>query len=209
MELFAVPLFALAVSADGLIAGLAYGVKKIRIPLGSLLLIALSSALAVTISMYCGQGLAAVIPSDWARKIGAMLLMIIGGYFLLGALRDHIGSLGGDGELLSFNVKPLGVIVQILKEPASADMDLSGEISLKEAIFLGLALAMDALGAGAGMAMAGFNILFTALCVGMLKFILIYSGMYLGEICPGNRLKSVSTLLSGCIFIIIGVLEIM
>ncbi|NLT19499.1 MAG: sporulation membrane protein YtaF [Syntrophomonadaceae bacterium] len=209
MEWLAVPLFALAVSADGLIAGLAYGVKKIRIPLLPLLLIALSSALAVTISMYCGRGLSAVIPSDWAQKIGAVLLMIIGGYFLLGALRDHIGSLSDDEELLSFNVKPLGVIVQILKEPASADMDLSGEISIKEAVFLGLALAMDALGAGAGMAMAGFNILFTALCVGMLKFILIYSGMYLGGICPGNRLKGVSTLLSGCIFILIGLLEIM
>ena len=55
MELISSILFGLAVSADGFAAGMAYGVKKIKIPIFSLLVIALASALAVSISMFCGR----------------------------------------------------------------------------------------------------------------------------------------------------------
>lgn len=209
MEIISPLLFALAVSSDGFMAGIAYGAKRIHIPIFSSAVVALASAFAVTLSMICGKGLAAIIPEFWAARIGALILIAIGVYFLLGACREKINSLQVNGEepLISFNIRSLGIIVQILREPSSADLDCSGEISTKEAFFLGLALALDALGAGIGVAMAGLSIVITALAVGMFKFILVNSGLYLGSIIVNPKMKTASQLIPGLILITIGLLE--
>ena len=72
---------------------------------------------------------------------------------------------------------------------------------------MGLALAVDAMGAGVGIAMAGYNILFTALTVGVLKFILVSSGIELGKYIHNEAIRSVASFIPGFIFITIGVLE--
>jgi putative sporulation protein YtaF len=210
VELVMILMLALAVSGDGFLVGVAYGVKKIKIPLISLLVIALASTTAVTVSMLCGKGLASVLSPEFASRTGAILLLIIGMYFILQACGEKINNLGNDNNepIITIKVKPLGIIVQILKQPSSADMDCSGEISLHEAFFLGLALALDALGAGLGAAMAGFNILLTAICVGVLKFILLNSGIYLGRLMGNQRWLCLSSLLPGIILVTIGLVEL-
>lgn len=209
MGVLAPLLFALAVSIDGFMVGLAYGTRRIHIPIISLAIISIASALAVAISMLCGKGLTYLIPESWNSLIGAIILIIIGIYFLLGAGKDKIESLPAneEGSLITFSIRPLGIIVQILKEPAKADFDGSGVISTREAFFLGLALALDALGAGIALAMSGFNILLTTLAVGLLKFILVNSGLYLGKFVVNTKFKIVSALLPGLIFIILGLIE--
>jgi putative sporulation protein YtaF len=204
-------MFGLAVSADGFMVGIAYGIKRIKIPFLSLILIACASSLAVTFSMICGKGLAAVLSPSWTSILGTAMLIIIGLYFLLQTVKERINKIEapGDSAIFTINLEFLGIIVQILKKPSSADMDSSGEINLKEAFFLGLALAMDALGAGIGAAMTGLNILFTAISVGMLKFILVNSGMYLGEAVKSKYIEGISSLLPGIILITIGIIEIL
>ncbi|MDD2621391.1 MAG: sporulation membrane protein YtaF [Syntrophomonadaceae bacterium] len=210
MELLGILFFALAVSADGFLVGVAYGVKKIRIPLVSLAVIALASAVAVSVSMIFGRVLASILTSSTSSVIGAVLLIVIGVYYLFAACRETIEKIGNDGEpLLSLNIKSMGIIIQILKEPSSADFDSSGDISTREAFFLGLALAMDALGAGVGVAMAGYNILLTAISVGMLKFILVNGGILMGSRINGKCLQNIAALIPALIFLAIGVLEIM
>jgi putative sporulation protein YtaF len=203
-------MLALAVSGDGFLAGIAYGVKKIKIPMVSLLVISLASTTAVTVSMLCGQGLAAILDPHIASQLGAVLLVIIGIYFLLQACGEKINALDNDYDkpLLTIKVNTLGIIVQILKKPATADMDCSGEISPREAFFLGLALALDALGAGFGAAMAGFSILLTAICVGVLKFILINSGISLGRVIRNQRWLSITSVLPGLILVTIGIVQL-
>lgn len=205
----AVIVFALAVSADGFIAGLAYGIKKIRIPFISLLVIAAASAMAVSISMLLGQGIAAVLPSGSADKLGALLLVIMGVFFLLKAIGDQIDHLPANEEepLLTLKLKSLGIVIQILKEPIAADFDASGELSNKEALFLGSALAIDAMGAGIGIAMAGYNILFTALTVGMLKFILVNIGIEFGKRMKNGVVRNIASFVPGLSFLIIGIME--
>lgn len=204
-------LFALAVSADGFMVGLAYGVKNIKIPMLSLIVISLASALAVTVSMICGKAISILLTSQLATLLGAVVLITIGIIFVMQYCREKINAIACDTEspLISLNVKPLGIIVHILKEPSSADFDCSGEISAREAFFLGIALAMDAFGAGIGIAMAGFHILLTAICVGVLKFILVNAGLMLGKVIEGQRLKSYSALVTGFILVLIGITELM
>lgn len=211
MDYLTIILFALAVSADGFAVGMAYGIGKIRIPFFSLLVISLASALAVSLSMLCGKGLAELFSPQMSSYLGAIIILGLGVYFLLTAGKEKIESLenGQEKPLLAFSIKPLGIIVQILKQPSRADFDCSGEISTSEAFFLGLALAMDALGAGIGIAMTGSNILYTAVCVGMLKFILVNSGIFLGSKINATELKAVTALVPGLVFITIGILELL
>lgn len=210
MELLSSILFALAVSSDGFVVGMAYGVRKIRMPISSLLIICIASASAVTVSMFFGKGLTCFLSPSVASRLGAITIMAIGIFFLLQSFRQKLGNVEGDDEdpILSLNVKPLGIIIQILKEPSSADFDRSGEIGLREAFFLGLALAMDAFGAGIGIAMAGYNILLTAICVGMLKFILVSSGLILGKKVESERWQYLSSVLTGLILLALGISEL-
>lgn len=211
MDYLTIALFALAVSADGFAVGMAYGIGKIRIPFFSLLVISLASALAVSLSMLCGKGLTELLSPQMSSYVGAIIILGLGVYFLLTAGKDKINSLENSQEepLLAFSIKPLGIIVQILKQPSRADLDCSGEISTSEAFFLGLALAMDALGAGIGIAMTGSNILYTAICVGMLKFILVNSGIFLGSKINARELKAVTALVPGLVFVAIGIMELL
>lgn len=209
MEFLAIVLFALAVSGDGFMVGLAYGVRKIKIPLLSLLVIAFASALAVSASMVLGKALSWFISPQYAATVGAVMLFAIGLYFLLQAGRQKIinWQQTDQNPLLTLNIKYLGIIIQILKKPVSADFDCSGEISLREAFFLGLALAMDAFGAGAGLALTGMNILFTAISVGMVKFILVNTGIKVGQNMFNERWQSLAPLFTGLILIAVAIIE--
>lgn len=208
MEFLSIILFALAVSSDGFVAGIAYGIRKIRLPIISLLVICAASALAVTTAMLFGKGLSCFFSPLAASRLGASAIIAVGLFFLLQALRQVVGGMGNDQDLLlSLKVKPLGIIIQIFKEPSTADLDSSGEIGLKEAFLLGLALAMDAFGAGIGVAMAGYNILFTAASVGVLKFILVSSGIMLGNVVENEKWQYLSSLLTALILITLGIFE--
>lgn len=209
MELITILLFALAVSADGFIVGISYGINKIRIPVISMLVIAIASALAVTFSMLLGKGLAHFLLPELSSHLGALLIIFVGIYLIMVACRDMIGRLELEEEqpLLSLSIKSLGIIIRILKEPARADFDESGEISTREAFFLGVALALDALGAGVGMAMAGCNILATAIAVGMVKFIMVNSGMALGNHVNNRKLQGLPSLVPGFILLLVGIME--
>jgi len=209
VEYLAILLFALAVSGDGLMVGVAYGIRKIKIPAISLLVIALSSTMAVSVSMVLGKAVSCFISPHQATIAGSAMILMIGVYFLLQAVRQKIVNLQHDEEdpLLSLNVNSLGIIIQILKKPSSADFDSSGEISVREAFFLGLALAMDALGAGFGLALTGMNILLTAISVGMVKFILVSAGLAVGHQMQNERWQSIAPLLTGLIFVAIAILE--
>ncbi|MDD4801556.1 MAG: sporulation membrane protein YtaF [Syntrophomonas sp.] len=209
MELLAVLLFALAVSADGFMVGISYGIRKIKLPFLSLLLICLASAAAVTVAMLLGKGLTSFFSPIAASRLGAITIIFIGFFFLLQSLRQKLGMIENNevDPLVSIKVKPLGIIIQILKEPSAADFDQSGEIGTQEAFFLGLALAMDALGAGIGIAMAGYNIFFTALSVGVLKFLLVKSGLIIGQRVKNESWQHFASLLTGLIFIFLGIYE--
>ncbi len=210
MGFLVIALFALAVSSDGFAVGLAYGVRKIKIPLLSLLIICVASASSVTLAMLLGRGLSTLLAPAAAARLGACTIIAVGLFFLMQLVRDRIGAIKDDGDdpLLSFQIKSLGIIIQILKEPSSADFDRSGEIGIREAFFLGLALAMDAFGAGIGIALAGYNILFTALSVGMLKFLLVSSGLILGRRVSSERWEKLSSVLTVLILLTIGILEL-
>jgi len=111
--------------------------------------------------------------------------------------------------ILDFKIEAFGLVIKIMREPTVADFDKSGFISVKEALLLGLALAMDAIGAGFGAAMTGFTPLLTPLIVGIVKFLMVSLGVILGRRYAVNWLGNRAAVLPGWVLIMLGVARVM
>jgi len=214
--IWATIIFAAALSLDGFGVGISYGIRKIRIPLKSLLVICISSAAALAVSMLMGNLIANFLSEKVAETLGGIALLLVGGWLLIQAWLQRLEPKNGWGltenspiTVFKLSIPSLGLVIKILKEPAKADFDQSGEISVNEAVFLGFALAMDALGAGLGAAMMGFSPILTPIVAGLTKFCLVSLGLYLGSQVSFDRLLSNLGLIPGVIIMFLGAVKIL
>jgi len=215
MELLALALFALALNMDSFAAGVAYGVRKIKLPVTSLAIISMMSMGAITMSMLMGGVLAAYFSPTFAHRLGGVILLLIGLWVLLQSLQENRRKSHGEetdeehpSTIVQIHIRSLGLVIQILREPSRADLDRSGTISSKEAILLGLALALDAFAAGFAVSMLGFGILPTALMVGIGHFALTYLGLLAGMGAIATGLSRKISVLPGFILIALGLFKI-
>ncbi|HHX77260.1 MAG TPA: sporulation membrane protein YtaF [Firmicutes bacterium] len=195
---------AVAVSFDGLGAGFAYGIRNLEIPFYSILTISLSSSLALLMSMLLGSTMAIFFLPGIAQVIGGSILILVGGYIIKSAV------FAGQAAAIEkpSQGKFVGSIGGILREPERADFDNSGSISLKEAVFLGIALALDAFGAGFGAAMAGYSPLITCFFVGLCKLLFLGGGVYMGKHYRNSFAREKGSWLAGSVLILLGFLNI-
>jgi putative sporulation protein YtaF len=200
MDAAAAVLFALALSLDGFLVGMAYGIKRIEVPFISLGVIAGVSMLALFTTMAAGRALSRWIASAWLSYAGAGILLGLGVYYWLEAWRRFVSGFCAQETVVRLKLKFLGVIIQVLAEPEQADRDASGAISFREAWLLGGALSVDSLAAGFGLAFSGNHIILTALMAGALQFVLVRLGHWGGARLRGKRLRQAAPFLSGCIF---------
>jgi len=183
MGFWAVILLALALSFDGLGVGVAYGLKGMLLPVRARLLVALISVCGITTAFFFGGIIRNWLSVEYSSMIGRVILVLVGLWFLFQAWleKQEKGVVEGNLPLAEFSLKSLGIVVLVLRHPASADFDRSGTISISEAAFLGLALAMDAIGAGIGALIgAGWPVV-TPLVVGLIKFLFLTVGLFIGK----------------------------
>ncbi|GAV23561.1 sporulation membrane protein YtaF [Carboxydothermus pertinax] len=172
-------LFSLALSLDGFGAGLAYGLRGLRVPVTSVVVVSVTSAFTIGFAMLLGKFINIFIPESFTRYLGAFLLVAIGIYVFFAGGSEIKKDSTQPKVVLSFKI--FGLIFQILRAPQLADRDDSGVLSYKEAILLGIALALDAFGAGIGLSLSGYPILLTMANVGLVKFCLLALGLFLGK----------------------------
>lgn len=111
--------------------------------------------------------------------------------------------------VFSFEIRKLGLVIQILRSPVQADMDNSGSISSWEAMWLGIALSLDAFGAGLGAAMLGFSPLGTASVVALFSGIFLMLGMKVGlRFASKNGMRLISYL-PALLLIIMGIMKLL
>jgi len=199
-------LFAFAVSLDGFGVGVSYGVRRIRIPVFSLLIICLSSAIAITLSMLFGGVISRFFDPIVGQRIGAVIILLVGIYLVFQALHSTAGHSKKTKETkrIKLEIFQIGIVIEILRRPVTADIDKSGTINALEALLLGFALAMDALGAGFGAAVAGFKVWLTPLLVAGCKLLMVSSGLALGKNLGAFKLGKSIHILPGLILILIG-----
>jgi putative Mn2+ efflux pump MntP len=84
-------------------------------------------------------------------------------------------------SVIRIELRRLGLVICVLRAPQAADMDRSGTISASEAVLLGVALSLDALGAGFGAAMVGFPALPSSLLIAAASGMFLLAGLRFGR----------------------------
>lgn len=172
---------AVALSLDALGIAVAYGMRGIRIPLPSKLLMTVFSVIYSAISLYAGSLLSSVLPPAAAKWIGIAILAFMGTWMILqGILKENDG--GTESKtILDMGIKPLGITIKIIRNPLRCDLDQSNTIDRAEAVYLGLALSLDAISVGFASAMTGIASALVPLSIGLAQLVFLYAGLFLGS----------------------------
>ncbi|GFR38065.1 sporulation membrane protein YtaF [Insulibacter thermoxylanivorax] len=231
-------LLACAVSLDSFGVGLNYGMRQIKIPGASILIIGCCSGLMILLSMLLGGLLIPYIPERYAGWIGGMILICIGLWAFVQIWRqrrcqgnDRDDNLAfEDGELpecstesaelslpesleprkvLHLELRRLGIVIEILRTPSSADRDRSGTISPGEAALLGTALSLDAFGAGIGAVFIGLSPWLTASVIAVFSSVFLRLGIDTGNLASHIAWLGRLTFLPGIILIVLGLSKLL
>jgi putative sporulation protein YtaF len=200
-------LLALAVSLDSFSVGFTYGLRKMSIPLKSLLTIACCSAVTLLLAMITGNAIASILAPSFAEKIGGLVLIGIGGWVLYQYFRCPKEKEHDQKTLLYFEIKSLGVVINILRKPMEADFDKSGTITGIEAVMLGFALSLDSFGAGIGAAILGYNPIIMAFSVAFMSSLFVLGGMKFGRTFAKSKWGEKFSFIPGVLLILIGILK--
>jgi putative sporulation protein YtaF len=176
-------LLAFAVSLDSFSAGMAYGLRNMRIPFFSIVVIAICSFMTIFVATGVANGLFIYFPMQMAERLGGVILIVLGVWGLYQVVQDHGRASSEENStpvhktVYKMELKKLGIVIQVLKSPMKADMDQSGVISGWEAVLLGVALSLDAFGAGIGASLMGYAPWLTAVSIGLMSSLFLYLGM--------------------------------
>ena len=219
VEIFSLLLLAIAVSLDSFGVGLTYGLRKMKLPLKSLFFIAGCSAGSILIAMGFGSVIQLYLSPEFAESLGGIILILIGSWALYQVFRsdksDHLeknekvenkGKTDQSSEVIvNFEIKMFGLVIRILRKPMEADFDKSGTITGKEAFLLGIALSLDAFGAGVGAALIGFSPIFMAVAVATMSASFVTLGMRSGFKYSDSKFMQKFSFLPGALLILLGI----
>jgi putative sporulation protein YtaF len=207
MHILSIVFLGIAANLDNLGIGLSYGLRKIKIPFASNLVIAVLSGLAALITGFAGRLLSHVLPEYLCNTIGGSIVGAVGvwvvasGFFVKRNLKSNSTS------AKAINNKQ-GRTLDIIRQPEKADIDYSGHISIKESILLGIALAVNCLATGLGAGMTGVSVIGMTASIMLFSLITIFLGTTIGKRCFSGVLGDKATVLAGVLLIVIGIYEI-
>ncbi|TCK98491.1 putative sporulation protein YtaF [Natranaerovirga hydrolytica] len=202
-------LFALSVSLDSLAVGISYGIKKIKISIISLFVILLLSSFSLMMSWLMGNLILSFVPMNGVKYLSSILLILLGLIYLIQAVVDlYYPSREEKIAIKQFQIKIFNIVIDIIREPSVSDIDHSGTIEIKEAFYIGTALAIDSLAIGFALSLYDFNIFLFLLCANLINFFLLHLGQWIGRMTSlfisEERLKIVSS----CIIILLGIIRL-
>ena len=212
-NLMALMLLAFAVSLDSFSVGFTYGVRKMKIPLFSIFIIACMSALTLLASMLIGELISTALSPVFASRLGGIIIIGLGIWIVWQTLKppdntqdDYRHTTDTEEQVIAtIEMKYFGIAINILKKPMAADIDRSGAINGLEAILLGFALSLDAFGAGIGAAMLGFSPWALSASIGVMSSLFLLAGMTFGNKLSYSKVVSKLTFLPGVLLIVIGI----
>ena len=141
--------------------------------------------------------------------MGGFILIALGAWVLFQFFRSEkekdAEPLEHEKLIVNFEIRSLGIAINILKKPMSADFDRSGTITGIEAFMLGFALSIDAFGAGIGAVMLGFSPIYLAITVAVMSSLFVLLGIKSGSFFQKINWIQKFTFLPGILLIIIGI----
>ncbi|MDP4161957.1 MAG: sporulation membrane protein YtaF [Bacillota bacterium] len=207
IQFFSLLLLAFAVSLDNFSVGFTYGLRKMVMPFKSLLIIAACSATSLLIADSIGHGLQKVFSPHITAGVGGGILILLGAWVLYQFFQSGKSKEQDSNEktIVNLEIRSLGLVINILRKPMSADFDHSGTITGIEALILGVALSLDAFGAGIGASLLGFSPLYLAFAVAVMSSLFVYMGIKCGIFFSRSEWVQKLTFLPGVLLIFIGI----
>lgn len=209
-------LLALALSLDGFGVGMSYGLRRIRIPWASMLMIAFCTIVAMGSAVLFGGWFILWVKFLPPNVLGAVILLSLGSFQVIRAFRQRNNGeveaipvstycAATEEPIIKFQVEFLGIVIQVLRYPEQADLDGSGIISIKESALLGTALSLDAFASGLAIGVSAgiVHSLPMILLVGLTQILMLLLGQLVTGIVPEQVLKRIG-FLPGTMLIIIG-----
>ncbi|MGG4042214.1 sporulation membrane protein YtaF [Bacillus smithii] len=204
---FSLLLLAFAVSLDNFSTGLAYGIKQMKLPLKSVVILSCCSGVALLLAMMIGRLFGQILSPHLASLIGGIILIGLGAWALFPLFRSHQKDeeeLPHEKTIFKLELKSVGLVISILKTPTKADFDRSGTITGLEAVMLGIALSLDAFGAGLGAAMLGYSPVLLSASVAIMSLIFVSAGLKMGSVFSKRQWVQRLTYLPGLLLMLIG-----
>lgn len=208
MQMLYVLFLGLAVSFDALLAGVAYGMKKITLPFTSLLVVGVVTAACTAAAMVAAQGAGILIDPQVAVLAGAILLLLIGLWSVFQEFLMKRLTAKQLNDPPQFRIKMGRLIINILADPEAVDTDHSHSISPSEALFLGLALGLDNMVATFAAGLLGVLPLYTPLAMAVIQMFLIWVGLAFASRLLPESVKERFPYLPGSLLILLSVLRL-
>jgi putative sporulation protein YtaF len=202
-------LLAISVSIDSFGIGIAYGLKNTKIANSSKILLFIISIIITLFSIKLGNYINKFFPIIISKIIGIFILIFIGLWIIFEASNKCKTK---KLKKKSYNIflKPFGITINIIKNPIESDLDNSNYIDIKESIYLGFALSLDALCVGIGSSIIGINLWLFPIMVATFQLIFISLGNFFSKklLNKFNMPENIWSIISGILLIFIGILKI-
>lgn len=178
--MFHMLLLVLATCCDSLLMSMAYGVDDIHIPKKSIVVIASCGTFFLGISLLLGGFITRILPSFTTSYISFTILLVLGIVNLFqGQVKHYVRK--HKREPIVIRIKEISFVIDIFLDEKQADADHSKTISMKEAMYLGIALSIDSLASGLAYGIGDADIRIVLLLSFSIGIIVIIVGSYIGK----------------------------
>ncbi|WP_028403158.1 sporulation membrane protein YtaF [Ectobacillus panaciterrae] len=189
----------MASNLDNAGVGVAYGVKKIRIPFMANSIIALMGFLFALVGGLFGGWMSMWLPPFICNIMGMVVLVAIGIWVLSQPLFE---------KKVKQRSSNRNLLLQILQNPEEADLDASKSVGFIESIILGIALSINNLAGGFDAGITHLNIWVTSLISGAFSYVCVGLCAYLGARFAAEKLGKQASFISGILLILVGLHQV-
>jgi len=212
MRLLSVMLLSLSVSLDALFAGVAYGIKGIRVPGHALLLIGVVTVLGVAGAMRGGDVLGRHGETQVATMGGACILIGLGLVSLLQTYlttgRSRHPSAEDPVTPRQLTVSMGRLVLTIRVKPERTAVDQAQAMAAGEAVLVGVALGLDNVVAVFAVSLMGRLPAYTPLVMGVLQMLVLTTGVQASARLLSERVKAHCGYVSGALLLVLGVIRL-
>ena len=214
LHLISILLLAASSTADNVGVGIAFGARRMNVPLVPNLLIAFITGAGTLVSMLAGKTIAGFLTPQTANLLGGLVIIGTGVWVFVQETRRFLRPGSGEkdrqarGEPVLHGSGPKRLLV-ILDNPCAIDRDASNRIRLKETLLLGLALTLNNLVNGLAAGIMGLSPTLTTLLVMVFSIPTIWLGIRTGCSLGYRWLGRLAGPVSGVLLVVVGILEIL
>ena len=202
-------LLVLSLCIDAIAASFAYGTNTIKIPFISGAIMSIISTVFLVISIGLGSWIKTFLPIGLTTFISFSILLILGISRLFeGLLKNFLNKKAEDPSHIEFKIFDFKLILNVYADATKADLDHSKSLSIREALYLGIALSLDSLVVGLGFGLTTVNLLQIIPLSLILNGLAIFSGALLGKKCA-EALDIDISWLSGFILIVLAIINLL